>query len=137
MFQNKKIDNLYKDCIKLFKFMLVGLPSFGLALVLNRTLVEYVGWNKSLAYAIVLVMQVSINFFMCRLFVFTKRSDSSLWKQFIQFLGGILFFRIADWGVYTILVEFCGLYYMAIQFLNIFIFAVLKYKYSQRIMEKR
>jgi putative flippase GtrA len=136
-FQKIQKHPLYKDGIKLFKFLIVGLPSFAIALLLNSYLVETLVWNKPLAYALVLILQVSINFFMCKFFVFKKSNHSTITKQFFQFLSGILFFRLADWILYYILVEIFGLYYIAIQVMNIFVFAILKFKYSQNIMEKK
>ena len=118
------------------RFLAAGLPSFLLAVPLNWFLVEHLQWQESIAYALVLVFQVSVNFFMCRWFVFKDRKSTALWVQFYQFTIGILFFRLADWALYTVLVRFAGLYYLAVQVANVFIFAVLKFKFSKKVMER-
>ena len=116
--------------------MAAGLPSFAIAVPLNWFLVEQLSWNKALAYALVLVFQVTLNFFMCRWFVFKNKKDTPVLMQFGQFMSGILFFRLADWALYIVLVNMLNLYFLAVQVANIFIFAILKFKYSQRIMER-
>jgi putative flippase GtrA len=127
---------LIKKGIKLSKFLAAGLPSFGLALPLNWVFVRHLGWDESVAYALVLIMQVTVNFFMCRLFVFTDRKETPAWVQFWQFLGGILVFRLADWAVYSLAVKVCGFDFLAVQVANIFIFAILKFNFSKKILEK-
>lgn len=125
-----------KTGLKLGGFLAAGLPAFILAVPLNWLLVERLGWYKAFAYALVLVFQVTMNFFMCRWFVFTDRKETALGTQFIQFLSGILLFRLADWGLYFLLVSVLGFYFLAVQVTNIFIFAVLKFKFSQKVMER-
>ncbi len=118
------------------RFLAAGLPSFIIAVPLNWLLVEHFHWHESGAYALVLVFQVSVNFFMCRWFVFKNRKSTALWVQFYQFAAGILLFRLADWALYSVLVRFAGLYYLGVQIANIFIFVVLKFKFSKKIMEQ-
>jgi putative flippase GtrA len=130
------IDAGLKMGLKVGGFLVAGLPSFMLAIPLNWFLVDKLSWNTSLAYALVLVFQVTINFFMCRWFVFKDRKEIGLWVQFSQFVTGILLFRLADWGLYTILVKYIGLYYLGVQVANVFIFAFLKFRFSQKVMEQ-
>ena len=120
--------------IKLVKFLAAGLPSFLVAVPLNWLLVTRWGCPKSPAYALVLLFQVTINFFMCRWFVFEKTSDKSLAAEFGAFVAGIAFFRLADWGVYYLLVNVAGFYYLAVQLVNVVLFSVLKFMYSERVM---
>ena len=127
---------LVRSGVKLSGFLAAGLPSFVLAVPLNWLLVEYLGWYEAFAYAVVLLFQVTINFFMCRRFVFTDRRETPMRTQFVQFMSGILIFRVADWALYTLLVNVFGLYFLAVQIANIFIFAVLKFKFSQKVMER-
>ena len=127
---------LIRSGAKLGGFLAAGLPSFLLAVPLNWVLVEGFQWFESAAYALVLLFQVTINFFMCRWFVFTDRKQTPVWTQFVQFLSGILLFRLADWALYALLVNVFGLYFLAVQVANIFIFAVLKFNFSRRVMEK-
>jgi putative flippase GtrA len=120
--------------IKLIKFLAAGLPSFLVAVPLNWLLVTKWGVPKGLAYALVLSFQVTLNFFMCRWFVFEKTSDKSLMAEFGAFVAGIAFFRLADWGVYSLLVSVVGFHYIAVQLLNVVLFSVLKFLYSERVM---
>lgn len=121
---------------KLIKFLLAGLPSFLVALPVNWILVEQLNLDKALSYACVLFMQVTVNFFVCRFWVFEAASEKSLGVQYLQFLGGIFFFRLADWGVYYVLVSVCGLFYLAVQVGNIIVFAFLKFHFSKRVIER-
>jgi len=120
--------------IKLLKFLAAGLPSFLLAVPLNYFLVDFLKLPASPVYACVLVFQVSVNFFMCRWFVFEKTTDTPLWKEFGTFTAGILVFRLADWALYTLLVNVFGLYYLAVQLANVVIFSVLKFLFSEKTL---
>lgn len=134
--KDRVIDAGLKAGLKVGGFLAAGLPSFILAVPLNWFLVDKLLWNTSVAYALVLVFQVTVNFFMCRWFVFKDRKETGLWIQFSQFVTGILLFRLADWGLYTVLVKYIGLYYLAVQVANVFIFAFLKFRFSQKVMER-
>ncbi|MHC4842111.1 MAG: GtrA family protein [Planctomycetota bacterium] len=112
------------------------MPAFILAIPLNWYLVERLDWHEAVAYALVPVIQVSINFFICRRFVFTNHNDTPMGKQFCQFVGGILGFRLADWALYTFLVRVAGLYFIGVQIANVLVFAVLKFKFSQKVLER-
>ena len=122
--------------MKLGGFLAAGLPSFVLAIALNWVLVKHAMWHEIFAYAVVLLFQVVLNFLMCRWLVFTDRKETPMWMQFGQFMSGILFFRLADWALYSFLVSVCGFYFLAIQVANIFVFAVLKFRFSQKVMER-
>lgn len=121
--------------LKLIKFLLAGLPSFLVALPFNWLLVEKAQLARPLSYAIVLFFQVTVNFFVCRLWVFDADRGRSLWKQYVGFMAGIAFFRLADWGVYSLLVSVFGFYYLAVQLANIVVFSFLKFGFSKKVME--
>lgn len=121
--------------IQLVKFLLAGLPAFLLAVPFNWLLVTQWQWPKGPAYAVVLLVQVTINFFLCRWFVFEKTGDRPLLAEFGAFVAGIAFFRLADWGVYYMLVNGLGLHYLAVQLMNVVLFSVLKFLYSERVMQ--
>jgi len=127
---------LYQEGKKLLAFLFAGLPSFLLALPVNYILVEYFKWSEILAYALVLLFQVIMNFFMCRLIVFKKYNDKPLLTQFWLFFSGILLFRIADWVIYAFLVQTLGFYYLGVQMTNIMLFSLLKFKFSERVIER-
>jgi putative flippase GtrA len=120
--------------LKLVKFLAAGLPSFILAVPLNWLMVDRLHLPKAPVYAVVLVFQITVNFFMCRWFVFEKKSASSLWRDFTAFFAGIAFFRLCDWLLYTFLVNVCGFYYLAVQLANVVIFSVAKFLFSERAL---
>ena len=126
----------FRTSMKLGGFLMAGLPAFALALPMNWLMVARMKWNESFAYAIIMIFQTTVNFFMCRRFVFTDRKETHLIIQFYQFAVGILLFRMADWGLYSILVTVVGLNFLVIQVLNVILFAILKFKFSQRVMER-
>ena len=74
---------------EVFKFLIVGLPAFIVAIPLNWFLVEKLAWWKPLAYAFVLVAQTTVNFFLCRRFVFLPSKEKSIGKQYREFMAAV------------------------------------------------
>lgn len=120
---------------KLIKFLAVGIPAFLIAIPLNYFLVETLGWPKPAAYALVLLVQVTINFFACILFVFKRDPSKALLSQFLVFMLGILGARVLDWGLYTILVKTTSIHYLIIQISNVIVFSVAKFSFARRTIE--
>ena len=120
----------------LFKFMASGLPSFLLAVPLNYMLVEWAHWHKSLVYALIMTMQVTINFFLCRRWAFDRRDNHALWQEFSAFFTGIMLFRCGDWLVYTVLVRFVPAHYLLVQCGNVVLFGLLKFLFSERLFKR-
>jgi putative flippase GtrA len=120
---------------KILKFLAAGLPAFLVALPLNWLLVSRLGWPKPAAYALVLWVQVSLNFFACFYLVFDRRGGRPTLAQYWLFLSGIAAFRAADWVAYTAMVEWAGVPYLAAQLVNVTLFAVLKYRFSSSVFE--
>lgn len=83
------------------KFLAAGLPAFLVAVPANYLLVTAADLPKGVAYAIVLVLQVSFNFMMCRWFVFKAKNERRIAVQFSRFLASILGFRVLDWALYS------------------------------------
>ena len=122
--------------VRLLKFLAAGLPSFLLAIPANYWLAGWVGLAKPVAYAIVLAGQVTLNFFLNRVFVFEKRGKSMV-QEFVPFVVGILGFRVADWLAYVLLVEVYGLYYLAVQLGNVLVFLVPKFVFAEGVFRAR
>ncbi|MBE0659208.1 MAG: GtrA family protein [Bryobacteraceae bacterium] len=120
---------------KILKFLAAGLPAFLVAVPLNWLLVSWLGWPKPAAYALVLLVQVTVNFFACFYLVFERRTGRPTLAQYWRFVSGIAAFRAADWAAYTVLVEWVGVPYLAAQLLNVALFAVLKYRFSASVFE--
>lgn len=131
---------------KLFLFLAVGLPAFLVAFPLNFFLVDTCGLHKALAYAIVLVVQVNINFPLCRWLVFEPAPDKSVRRQYVEFMGAVAFFRGLDWLFYTFCVEALRFplviagkdcYYLAYQLANVVIFSLAKFVFCRNAIEGR
>lgn len=129
---------------KLFLFLAVGLPAFLIAFPLNFLLVDRCGLPKALAYAIVLIVQVNINFPLCRRFVFEPAPGKTVWRQYVEFMGAVAVFRGLDWLFYTFCVEALRFplviagrdcYYLAYQLVNVVIFSLAKFVFCRRAIE--
>ena len=123
--------------IKLLRFLAVGIPAFIIAIPLNYFLVETLLWQKPAAYALVLVVQVTINFFACIFFVFKRDPSRNLTSQFVIFMAGILAARALDWSLYSFLVTVVPVHYLVIQFTNVIIFSLAKFTFARRTIEGR
>jgi putative flippase GtrA len=122
---------------KLVRFLAAGLPGFLVALGLNWLLVSFGNWPKPLAYALVLLVQFTLNFFVCFYWVFERKTPRPTWRQYWQLLSGVAITRGADWVVYTILTGVAGLPYLAVQLFNVLLFALLRFKFATMIFEGR
>lgn len=117
------------------RFLLSGLPSFLIAIPLNIFLVELLHLHKVLAYSLLLVLQITLNFFMLRRFTFRTAPGPSMLRKFSHFMIGIIIFRILDAALYAFLVQRLGLYYLLAQILNVGLFSIAKFLFSQYVFE--
>ena len=129
---------------KLFLFLAVGLPAFLVAFPLNFLLVDRCGLHKAIAYAIVLVVQVNINFPLCRWLVFEPAAMKSVWRQYAEFMAAVAVFRSLDWLFYALCVEALRFplviagrdcYYLCYQLLNVIVFSLAKFVFCRRAIE--
>jgi putative flippase GtrA len=120
---------------KLIKFGLAGGPSLLVAFLFNHFMVNTAHINELIAYAITIIIQTIINFFICRIFIFIDLNNKHIFKQFYQYFSGLLCLRIADWGLYAIWINFFGIYFLLAQAINLCIFFLLKYIYSAMVLE--
>lgn len=118
-----------------FKFLLVGLPAFAVAVPFNAMLVERCAWPKWLAYALTLYLQVTVNFFFCRRFVFKPSATKPVRRQYVEFLGVVAVFRSVDWAVYTVVVSTTTVHYVVAQCVNVVVFSLAKFLLSKRAIE--
>ncbi len=126
---------LFRIAKQAFLFLLVGLPSFAVAIPFNALLVEKAGSPKWLAYALTLYLQVTVNFFFCRRFVFAPSQTKSIRRQYIEFLSVVAVFRGMDWVVYTTVVSTTQVHYVIVQCVNVVIFSLAKFFLSKRAIE--
>ena len=120
---------------KLLRFLAAGFPAFLVAFVLNWLLVGQAHWSKPLAYALVLWAQTTFNFYACVYFVFNRAKLRPSLSLYWRFVSGIALFRAGDWAVYSVLVGFTPIPYLAAQLLNIVVFALLKFRFSESLFE--
>ena len=122
---------------RLLRFWMAGLPAFGAALLANILLVENLYWPEPIAYFVVLWLQMSINFFACRILVFDSTRQVAVFRQYAHFLSGVGTVRLIEWLFYIIFVEVFHVYYLAAQLISIVLFAVLKFKFAESLFERR
>lgn len=120
---------------KLIRFLLAGLPGLAAALLLNYALVQGLACPKPLAYALVLIVQVSLNFLLCRAFVFDVAPGQNILTQYAVFLAGIGAFRIADWALYSLIVSTTPVPFLIVQLFNVALFSVGKFIFARRLLE--
>ncbi len=125
------------EVLRIIRFLIYGIPALILSLLINYLLVSHCKLDESVAYVLVQIFQVIFNFFICRWFVFkVQNTENRLLIQLFQFVTGIFLFRLVDWTLYTILVKYFGLYYLGIQLANVLLLSFLKFKFSQKVMER-
>lgn len=110
-----------------FKFLIAGVPGLVLAFSANIFFVEILRWPKPVAYAIVVWLQLTVGFVLCRFFVFTRGEEVPFLKAYIDFSLRIGLIRLADWSLYTVLVEVVHVPYLAAQVTNLAIFPAVKF----------
>ena len=125
----KKIKN--KEVKNFIKFLLAGVPSALLAIPLNIVLVEIGEVNKTIAYGLVIFLQILVNFIFINNFVFKYNSR---FTSFIKFFFGIVIFRALDLIIYSQLINLFPKLYILIQLSNVAIFSMIKFKYSKFIL---
>jgi putative flippase GtrA len=109
------------------KFLIAGVPGLVLAFSANIFFVEILRWPKPVAYAIVVWLQLTVGFVLCRFFVFTYGQEVPFLKAYVDFSLRIGLIRLADWSLYTALVELVHVPYLAAQVINLAIFPAVKF----------
>ena len=118
---------VFQNAAQFFRFGLSGLPGFVLALALNILLIEVFHWPKPLAYLLVIWMQMTMGFIMCRVLVFPGAGKNSLVTAYVQFAVSMSLIRVVDWALYTSLVELARVPYVAAQISSTILFIGIKY----------
>lgn len=119
---------------KLFRFLLAGLPGLIVAIFLNLLLLR-LGWPGPLAYAVVLVIQVCINFFFCLFFVFERSVERHIVGLFFVFVSGILLWRVLEWLLYVAATELADVPHIMAQLGCGAVFALAKFVFARRTIE--
>jgi len=114
----------------------LGVPAFLGAIALNALLVERLGAPPWLAYPVVILLQLKINFYFCSRFLFSELEPGKYWPAFRTFLAGAVIFRIVDWGLYVIWVYFELLPYLTAQLVNIALFSVVRFAFMSSVFSR-
>jgi len=124
-----------KEIKKFFKFLILGLPSFSLAILINIFFVKYLMINKSVSYGLITLAQIITNFYLINKYIFNPKRYKSKVIIFVLYAFGILIVRTFDWLIYTKLIDYFPNSYIKIQILNTSLFSILKFKYFKYIMD--
>ena len=124
-----------KEIKKYLKFLLLGLPSFSLAIFMNILMVEYIKINKSTSYSLITFLQIITNFYLLNKYIFNINKNKSKVISFLLYAFGILTIRTFDWIIYTKLVTYFSNLYVVIQILITGFFSLLKFQYLKYIMD--
>ena len=127
------MNNLYLN--KYFLFLLVGIPSYIIALLLNLILVEHLNISIVISYIPVLFLQVIINFILNLKFVFKGNRSKNFYIKMKNFMLLILLVRLFDWVFFVILTQYFIVWYIFAQLINVAIFSFVKFLVSIRIFE--
>ena len=125
------------DVVTFFRFGLSGLPGFVLAIGLNVLLVELCHWPKPLAYLPVMWLQMTMGFIMCRWVVFSVSPGQGLLTAYFQFAVSMALIRIADWILYTSLVEAAKIPFVVAQLSSTGLFIVIKFLSARAIFRSK
>ena len=129
----EKINN--KEIKKFFKFLILGLPSFSLAIIINILFVKNLKFNRSLSYGLITFAQIISNFCVMNKYIFNPKKYKSQVNIFALHALGILTLRTFDWLIYSKLIYYFPNSYIKIQILNTSLFSILKFKYFKYIMD--
>ena len=116
------------------RFLVFGLPLAAICFASNAFFVQVLNLYKPLAYALVLLIQVTLGYTLNRIFVFYDVvGDSPQLIMMSLYVTANLSLRITDWAVYSLQVEFWGVPYLLAQLINMVAFLLIKYVVYERI----
>lgn len=111
---------------QLVLFGVAGAPSFGMALVLNGLLLEYSDLDPGLIYALVISMQVVLNYFFLRRYAFMRQKNRGQINDFVIFLVIVSVARVGELVAYVQLFH-AGLHFVIAQVFAISLFFAAKF----------
>jgi putative flippase GtrA len=85
------------------KFVGYGVVSYALAAGSTTLLVKGLHLDRRLAYAIAQVAVLCVNFFVSKYFIFEPSRRRNPFVQFLLFVAVNAGFRLADWGIFSLL----------------------------------
>jgi len=127
----------FRDAVNFLRFGLSGLPGFLLAIGVNILLIEVFHWPKPLAYLLVVWIQMTLGFAMCRVLVFPENPAAPILSAYLQFALSMGLIRIADWSLYTALVEIARFPYVLTQVFTTVLFLGVKFFSAKAIFRPK
>jgi len=108
--------------IKFVKFTLFGGVVFTWGILLNFLMVDVLQFDKKIAYLFVISSQILVCFLLNRYVIFVN-GEHNFFQTFSGYLAALAIFRMADWTLYVIQINWLDMPYLLAQTLsNIFIF---------------
>ena len=122
--------------IKFIKFALFGGVIFTWGILLNFFTVEVLHADKKLAYLFVISSQILICYFLNRHVIF-ENSERNFFQTFSGYLAALAIFRMADWTLYVIQINWLDMPYLLAQTLTNVLIFFTKFPIYRIIFESR
>ncbi len=116
--------------VKIKKYILSGVVLYGLSIAANYLLVSQLNIQKTIAYALTLILELCIGYLLNEFFVYESKKKKHKKKLFIAVA---VTFRLINWGIYTYLIGFLNTHYLYIQLALIGIFAIIKFNIYKKV----
>jgi putative flippase GtrA len=127
-----------REAATFIRFGLSGLPGFVVGLGVNVLLIEACHWPKPVAYLLVMWVQITMGFLMARWLVFRAAAPAkSVAAAYLQYALSMGLIRVADWTLYTTLVEFLRINYVIAQVCGTALFIVIKFLFAKAIFRHK
>ena len=126
---------LNRTYIKFFKYSLFGGIIFSWGLLANFLLVDSFHFEKKIAYVCVISSQILVCFFLNRYVVFENR-ERNIFQTFSGYLAALAVFRMLDWTLYVIQINWLGLPYLLAQTINNVLIFCIKFPIYRFIFER-
>lgn len=119
---------------KLIKFLFISAFSFIINNLFNYTLIELIGINEYLSTSITYVIIFITNFYLCKYFVFNKKSKSINLFKFTLIVGSL---RFLEYISFLVIYPVLGLHYLITINMISIIFLFIKYIFLNKTALER
>lgn len=117
------------------KFLNGGIVMKIVAFGLNYFLADYLAYDPSLVYVLVLVVDFFIGYFINRFYVFKSDTDKSHKQIFTQFMIAGLGFRALNWLIYVGIIKNIDVYILVAQAIATMIVVAMKFFVYKKIFK--
>ena len=122
--------------IKFVKFTGLGLVVFAWGILLNILQVEVLQIGKQRAYTLVVASQILLGFLLGRYYVFNGRHKKVV-GVFLGYLAVLTIFRVVDWLLYYVAVQWLSVPYLVAHIINNVIIFFAKFAAYRPIFESK